>query len=104
MYVEPTEGPQHRGVSRPENGGVGGRAEDSAIHEMPSPIGPIPATPGQDIVLPDSFEVSPRSLAIKGRRAALTLEVQIGRRSMAESVRPLSADHSRNDLPAPGAE
>ena len=52
-----------------------------------SPIGSLPHTLGRDIQLPGFQEVLPCSL--EGRGAAETLEIEMGRRSVSDSIRPL---------------
>ena len=52
-----------------------------------SPVTSLPHTPGRDIVVIGSSEESPRTR--EGRLAAATLEQAMGRRSVAEAIRPI---------------
>ena len=52
-----------------------------------SPVASLPHTPGRDIVVIGSSEESPRTR--EGRLAAATLEQAMGRRSVAEAIRPI---------------
>ena len=57
------------------------------IGPVVSPVTSLPHTPGRDIVVAGSTEESPRTR--EGRLAAATLEQEIGRRSVAEAIRPI---------------
>ena len=57
------------------------------VGPVTSPVTSLPHTPGQDIVLAGSTEESPRTR--EGRLAAATLEQEMGRRSVAEAIRPI---------------
>ena len=52
-----------------------------------SPVTSLPHTPGRDIVIAGNTEESPRTR--EGRLAAVTLEQEMGRRSVAEAIRPI---------------
>ena len=56
------------------------------VGPVASPVTSFPHTPGRDIVVAGSTEESPRTR--EGRLAAATLEQEIGRRSVAEAIRP----------------
>ena len=58
------------------------------VGPVASPVTSLPHTPGRDIVVPGSSEESPRTR--EGRLAAATLEQEMGRRSVAEAIRPIS--------------
>ena len=57
------------------------------VGPVASPVTSLPHTPGRDIVVAGSTEESPR--AREGRLAAVTLEQEMGRRSVAEAIRPI---------------
>ena len=57
------------------------------VGPVASPVMSLPHTPGRDIVVAGSTEESPR--AREGRLAAATLEQEMGRRSVAEAIRPI---------------
>ena len=57
------------------------------VRPVASPVTSLPHTPGRDIVVIGSSEESPRTR--EGRLAAATLEQEMGRRSMAEAIRPI---------------
>ena len=64
-----------------------------------SPFGSCPVMPGWGIAIPDSPEMSPRS--IEGRQAAKTLEKEMGRRIMSQYMRPLTAGRAGSGSPVP---
>ena len=57
------------------------------VGPVASPVTSLPHTPGRDIVVIGSSEESPRTR--EGRLAAATLEQAMGRRSVAEAIRPI---------------
>ena len=57
------------------------------VRPVASPVTSLPHTPGRDIVVIGSSEESPRTR--EGRLAAATLEQEMGRRSVAEAIRPI---------------
>ena len=57
------------------------------VGPVASPVTSLPHTPGRDIVVTGSSEESPRTR--EGRLAAATLEQEMGRRSVAEAIRPI---------------
>ena len=57
------------------------------VGPVASPVTSLPHTPGCDIVVIGSSEESPRTR--EGRLAAATLEQEMGRRSVAEAIRPI---------------
>ena len=57
------------------------------VRPVASPVTSLPYTPGRDIVVIWSSEESPRTR--EGRLAAATLEQEMGRRSVAEAIRPI---------------
>ena len=57
------------------------------VGPVASPVTSLPHTPGRDIVITGNTEESPRTR--EGRLAAATLEQEMGRRSVAEAIRPL---------------
>ena len=57
------------------------------VGPVASPVTSLPHTPGRDIVVTGSLEESPRTR--EGRLAAATLEQEMGRRSVAEAIRPI---------------
>ena len=57
------------------------------VGPVASPVTSLPHTPGRDIVVIGSSEESPRTR--EGRLAAATLEQEMGRRSVAEAIRPI---------------
>ena len=57
------------------------------VGPVASPVTSLPHTPGRDIVVVGSTEESPRTR--EGRLAAATLEQEMGRRSVAEAIRPI---------------
>ena len=57
------------------------------VRPVASPVTSLPHTPGRDIVVAGSTEESPRTR--EGRLAAATLEQEMGRRSVAEAIRPI---------------
>ena len=57
------------------------------VGPVASPVTSLPHTPGRDIVVAGSTEESPRTR--EGRLAAATLEQEMGRRSVAEAIRPI---------------
>ena len=57
------------------------------VGPVASPITSLPHTPGRDIVVAGSTEESPRTR--EGQLAAATLEQEMGRRSVAEAIRPI---------------
>ena len=63
----------------------GGRM--TLVGPVASPVTSLPHTPGRDIVVIGSSEESPRTR--EGRLAAATLEQEMGRRSVAEAIRPI---------------
>ena len=63
----------------------GGRT--TLLGPVASPVTSLPHTPGRDIVVIGSSEESPRTR--EGRLAAATLEQAMGRRSVAEPIRPI---------------
>ena len=63
----------------------GGRM--ALVGPVASPVTSLPHTPGRDIVVIGSSEESPRTR--EGRLAAATLEQAMGRRSVAEAIRPI---------------
>ena len=63
----------------------GGRM--TLVGPVASPVTSLPHTPGRDIVVIGSSEESPRTR--EGRLAAATLEQAMGRRSVAEAIRPI---------------
>ena len=63
----------------------GGRT--TLLGPVASPVTSLPHTPGRDIVVIGSSEESPRTR--EGRLAAATLEQAMGRRSVAEAIRPI---------------
>ena len=63
----------------------GGRM--TLVGPVASPVTLLPHTPGRDIVVIGSSEESPRTR--EGRLAAATLEQAMGRRSVAEAIRPI---------------
>ena len=63
----------------------GGRT--TLLGPVASPVTSLPHTPGRDIVVIRSSEESPRTR--EGRLAAATLEQAMGRRSVAEAIRPI---------------
>ena len=76
------------GVTGPT--GVGSRSvrrPDDTGGAVASPVTSLPHTPGRDIVIAGNTEESPRTR--EGRLAAATLEQEMGRRSVAEAIRPI---------------
>ena len=63
----------------------GGRT--TLLGPVASPVTSLPHTPGRDIVVIGISEESPRTR--EGRLAAATLEQAMGRRSVAEAIRPI---------------
>ena len=63
----------------------GGRT--TLLGPVASPVTSLPHTPGRDIVVIGSSEESPRTR--EGRLAAATLDQAMGRRSVAEAIRPI---------------
>ena len=57
------------------------------VRPVASLVTSLPHTPGRDIVVIGSSEESPRTR--EGRLAAATLEQEMGRRSVAEAIRPI---------------
>ena len=57
------------------------------VGPVASPVTSLPHTPGRDIVVTGSSEESPRTR--EGLLAAATLEQEMGRRSVAEAIRPI---------------
>ena len=57
------------------------------VGPVASPVTSLPDTPGRDIVIAGNTEESPRTR--EGRVAAATLEQEMGRRSVAEAIRPI---------------
>ena len=57
------------------------------VGPVASPVTSLPHTPDRDIVVAGSTEESPRTR--EGRLAAATLEQEMGRRSVAEAIRPI---------------
>ena len=57
------------------------------VGPVASPVTSLPHTPGRDMVVTGSSEESPRTR--EGRLAAATLEQEMGRRSVAEAIRPI---------------
>ena len=57
------------------------------VGPVASPVTSLPHTPGRDIVIAGNTEESPRTR--EGRVAAATLEQEMGRRSVAEAIRPI---------------
>ena len=57
------------------------------VGPVASPVTSVPHTPGRDIVIAGKNEESPRTR--EGRVAAATLEQEMGRRSVAEAIRPI---------------
>ena len=57
------------------------------VGPVASPVTSLPHTQGRDIVVTGSSEESPRTR--EGRLAAATLEQEMGRRSVAEAIRPI---------------
>ena len=57
------------------------------VGPVASPVTSLPHTPGRDIVIAGNTEESSRTR--EGRLAAATLEQEIGRRSVAEAIRPI---------------
>ena len=68
-------------------GPVGSRDRMTLVGPVASPVTSLPHTPGRDIVLAGGTEESPRTR--EGRVAAATLEQEMGRRSVAEAIRPI---------------
>ena len=69
------------------SGPVGSNERMTLVGPVASPVMSLPHTPGRDIVLARGTEESPRTR--QGRVAAATLEQEIGRRSVAEAIRPI---------------
>ena len=57
------------------------------VGPVASPVTSLPHTPGRDIVIAGKTEESPRTR--EGRVAAAMLEQEMGRRSVAEAIRPI---------------
>ena len=57
------------------------------VRPVASPVTSLPHTPGRDIVIAGNTEELPRTR--EGRLAAATLEQEMGRRSVAEAIRPI---------------
>ena len=72
----------------PQEPGPSGLSKRRTLDEpATSPVTSLPFTPGRDILLPGDSEESPRSR--EGRVAAARLEQEMGRRSVAEAMRPI---------------
>ena len=67
------------------------------VRPVASPVTSLPHTPGRDIVVIGSSEESPRTR--EGRLAAATLEQEMGRRSVAEAIRPIRDASRRRRSP-----
>ena len=68
-------------------GPVGSRDRMTLVGPVASPVTSLPHTLGRDIVIAGDTEESPRTR--EGRVAAATLEQEMGRRSVAEAIRPI---------------
>ena len=79
---QPEVSPDQQGL-----GPVGSNDQMTLVGPVASPITSLPHTPGRDIVLAGGTEESPRTR--EGRVAAATLEQEMGRRSVAEAIRPI---------------
>ena len=79
---QPEVSPDQQGL-----GPVGSRDRMTLVGPVASPVTSLPHTPGRDIVLAGGTEESPRTR--EGRVAVATLEQEMGRRSVAEAIRPI---------------
>ena len=88
VVVIPSDPDQPEVSPERQEPGPSGPSKGIALDEpAASPVTSLPRTLGQDILLPGNSEESPRSR--EGRMAAATLEQEMGRRSMAEAIRPI---------------
>ena len=68
-------------------GPVVSRDRMTLVGPVASPVTSLPHTPGRDIVIAGNTKESPRTR--EGRVAAARLEQEMGRRSVAEAIRPI---------------
>ena len=86
---------------QPGLGPVGSRDRMTLVGPVASPVTSLPHTPGRDIVIAGGTEESPRTR--EGRVAAATLEQEIGRRSVAEAIRPIKEQAVASSSSAEGS-
>ena len=79
---QPEESPDQQGL-----GPVVSGDRMTLVGPVASPVTSLPHTPGRYIVIAGNTEESPRTR--EGRVAAATLEQEMGRRSVAEAIRPI---------------